>query len=131
MQDIYQRLFSLILGRLGYPTLQCSHLFFTELCTFIPLTCSNAPPATKLSLFGATAGAVLAARPSAGLATARVVDTERAPKARSSEALISSRFEGRLDLRIVAGVRAGGCCVGRLACCESRKFTDEFCEAPM
>ena len=78
-----------------YLTLQCSHLFFTELCTFIPLTCSSSPPATKLSLRGAIAGVVLAARPSAGLATACVAETERAPKARSNEALIVNLFEGR------------------------------------
>lgn len=74
-------------GRRRYLTLQCSHLFFTELCTFIPLTCAITPPATEPSLRRAiaTAGAVLGARLSAGRAMGR---RERAPKARSSEVLI-------------------------------------------
>lgn len=29
-------------------TLQCSHLFFTELCTFIPLVCCIDPPSVRL-----------------------------------------------------------------------------------
>lgn len=88
-------------------TLQCSHLFFTELCTFIPLTCPNTPPATDPSAFGVIERvALVVVRARAGRDIARVADSEKAPKARNSEVLIVKiRLRGGERLLLCGGRR--------------------------
>lgn len=74
-------------------TLQCSHRFFTELCTFIPRTCSNTPTLTAAGFTDANEAGIIAlcARPNAwrGAAiVALVAARERAPNVRMREELI-------------------------------------------
>lgn len=77
------------------PTLQCSHLFFTELCTFIPLVCCSAPPTAGLAIqpIQAEIGLAVARLP---LTTLAVAGAERRSPAvresvRSREAILSDR----------------------------------------
>ncbi|CAI4219402.1 unnamed protein product [Parascedosporium putredinis] len=74
-------------------TLQCSHRFFTELCTFIPRTCSNTPTLTAAGFTDAKEAGIIAlcARPNAwrGAAiVALVAARERAPNVRMREELM-------------------------------------------
>lgn len=76
-------------------TLQCSHLFFTELCTFIPLVCCSAPPTAGLAIqpIQAEIGLAVARLP---LTTLAVAGAERRSPAvresvRSREAILSDR----------------------------------------
>jgi hypothetical protein len=76
--------------------LQCSHLFFTELCTFIPLTWSKTPTLVT----GAIAvGATRCTRPNIGLGAEKSVlrdaESARVPKARTRELLMFARVSFR------------------------------------